>query len=271
MLEIIDSKPIYKNFSSEYDFQLKDGDHIIAFYDANTQMVVKHTVLTPYQTLSFKGINELIASNIYCGIQMTGVFVGHIENEDLIIKMTFDGEFLTDMVVNAFRGLAYPENPEMVDAYKEKFKEIIQPYVTNKDFFTYNMLKEYFVFDRSNLFRFLRGKPGSMALDRMEFLVNFFNRIPIDLTYGEIKSLIDKNCTNSKIVVKVLAEYQMPLAKFRKVITDRADDTLTVFQLKQILSNYQRILQGKTKPGQKLGLKEKLTLSMKHSYNEIKR
>lgn len=240
---------ILENFVSRHNLKdvVQSGNTLIILYHSELEKLVYYHHLDDSNGLYFKDIIKAVSDVAYWNLEFTYVYVGSIIGDSFDIKMSFYADFLLETILQPDKRLIFKEDydlPETREYVMNRINELLTS--GDVDFITINMLTKYFMIDRSNLNRFRNNKSRSLGMERSVFVLNFLNRVVIDLTWGEIKKLILLNCDRDDILRKAIKAngIDMPLSKFYRIITTRHDISLPIAALKNVLATYVHIAEG---------------------------
>lgn len=223
-------------------------------------------------SLYLNDISQLMWNTIHLKLQFDDLYIGKIIDGVFIINAYYEYEFLRQLTISPNSDYLYDDDVD-IEEKKLILKTDLESCLYNQDFVTINMLTRYFIFDRSNLHRFMKDQKRSLGVQKVNFILEFLHRPIIDLNYGEIKFLISANCSDDpEKLVEIIKMYGLTLPKFHKIISNIEDDTLTVYDLKEILYQYHDAVQlndrnnAERSSKTKLKLKHRLELSNQYSF-----
>lgn len=263
---------LLENFVTRHNLRdiVKNGDNLIILFHDDLEKLVYFHQLDEKKGLYFKDIIQSVSDIVYWNLEFTTVYVGTIIGDSFAIKMSFNSDFLSETILQPDKRLIFKEDyddPEIRSYVMNRINELLTS--GDVDFVTINMLTKYFMIDRSNLNRFRNNKTRSLGMARSVFVLNFLNRVVIDLTWGEIKKLILLNCERDDILRKALKmnNVEVPLSKFYRIITTRHDISLSIAVLKNVLATYMYLADGQEpKTRKSYEYKHKLNPDEEHSF-----
>lgn len=262
---------IFKFFFTKYKIEnvFTDNDFLFFLYDATSDSILKLKKIVPTPTIYYRDICRISFDEMFYNQSFTTMYIAKVSGEDVIVKWSMDEEFARLGIISPNKSVLLNKSLSRLEL-KEYYYKILEASLANQDFISINMLAQYFVFTRSNLFRFMDGKLGVLSIKKLEFLTSFLNRPIIDLTFGEIKRLIALNCRNREVLAKIMQDsYNMPLAKFDLIISDIENEYFSVSELKKILYHYQLAIgRCPAKSTQNLNLEYRLEMDQNLSFKD---
>lgn len=261
----------FKYFFTKYKIEKVYADNELLFflYDSVSDSILKLKKINPSPNIYYRDICRISFDEMFYNQSFTTMYIVKVSGEDVVVKWAMDEDLARLGIISPNKTVLLNKSLSRIEQ-KEYYYKILESSLANQDFVSINMLAQYFVFTRSNLFRFMDGKLGVLSIKKLEFLTGFLNRPIIDLTYGEIKRLIALNCRNREVIAKIMQDsYEMPLAKFDLIVSDIENEYFSVSELKKILYHYQLAIgRCPAKSTQNLNLEFRLEMDQTLSFKD---